>query len=173
MKNIVFLIIGSFCSLYAIGQTPASTVVDITIPKGASRLSHEQLTKYISNNFKRSGVPLNKENTYQLNGMIISFWDLSVNPKFKKSLKATQTEMLSTLKLVDNLIIINSQIITVNNVRFLEYEYQIEDEVYLRFQSAYNKNNKNICGIIQFKKPDEAKAHKALDDFLSTVHFKE
>ncbi len=155
------------------GQAPTSEVVSANMPKGATKLSREQLTNYVHNNFKQSALPLEKENLYQLDGLIISFWDLSVNPEFKKSLQASQSEMLAVLKRNSENTINYSKIITVNNIQYLVYQYQKNDEVFLRFQSEFNKNNKNICGLIQFKKPDEDKAQKALQTFLESVHFKE
>jgi len=173
MKKILFLIAGLFLFFYAVGQTPSSNVVTATMPKGATRLTRAQLINIVHNNYKKSGIPLDKGNTYQLNGILISFWDLSVNPEFKKSLKASQSEMVGYLSRNKENIIHYSQIIKVNNIHYLVCEYQNDDEIYLWFKSDYNKNDKDINGVIQFKKPDEDKAHKALDDFLSTVHFKE
>jgi hypothetical protein len=172
MKKTIFLITGLFISLYTMGQSPTSDVFNATAPKGAKKLTREQLTNYVHSNYKRSGLPLDKENTYQVDGLLISYWSLSVNPDFKKSLKSTQSEMLAVLKENNNMIN-DSRIIKINNIQFLVYEYQKENEVTLRFQSEFNKNNKNINGIIQFKEADKDKAHKALDDFLQTVHFKE
>jgi len=54
----------------------------------------------------------------------------------------------------------------------LIYEYQKEDEVYLRFQTDFKKN-KNFGGIIQFKTSDEEKAQKALKELLQSVNFKD
>ena len=45
--------------------------------------------------------------------------------------------------------------------------------MFLRFQSEYNSKNRNICGIVQFKKTDENDAHAALKELLESVHFKE
>jgi hypothetical protein len=172
MKNIVFLIIGLLISSQLIGQTPKSDVVSVRLPHGATSLTKEQLSKVAHNNFKRSGVPLDVENYYQLDGLIISFWDIEVNPDFNRSLEEIRSGMVAILKR-NNDTVNFSKIITVNNIQFLEYEYQKDDEVYLRFQSEFNKNHKNICGIIQFKKPDQDKAHKALQDLLQSIHFKD
>jgi len=173
MKKILFLIAGLFLSLYAVGQVPSSNVVIATMPKGATKLTRDHLLNIVHNDYKRSSIPLDKENTYQLDGVLISFWDLSVNPEFKKSLKASQSEMLEYLGRNKENVVNYSKIISVNNIQYLVCEYQNNDEVYLWFKSDYNKKNKDINGVVQFKKPDEEKAHKALNDFLSTVHFKE
>jgi len=69
--------------------------------------------------------------------------------------------------------VIFSKIITVNNIRFLIYEYQRNEEFYLRFQSELDRNRNNISGLIRFEKADEHKAQTALNDLLQTIHFKE
>jgi hypothetical protein len=173
-QKITLFILGFFFSFYAMGQQPTSSeVVNAVMPKGATKLTGEQLSNYVCKNYIRPGIPLDKENTYQLDGLLISFWDLSVKPEFKKSLQDSQSEILAILKRNDENVINYSKIIAVNNIQFLVYEYQKSDEVYLWFRSDFNKNNENIIGTIQFKKPDEDKAQKALQTFLQTVHFKE
>jgi len=173
MKNITFFTICLFFSIHAIGQIPKSDVVSLSVPNGARSLTKEQLSKIVHNNFKRSGVPLNMENYYQLDGLIISFWDHeeNVSPEFQRSLEEIKSGMLGILK-QNNDTVNFSKIITINSIQFLVYEYQKEDEVYLRFQTGF-KNNKNFGGIIQFKKPDEAKANKALQDLLQSIRFKD
>jgi len=174
MRKIIFFIAGLFFTQYVIAQqAPSSEVVTAVMPKGAIKLTQDQLVRFTSKNYKSSAMPLNKENTYQLDGILISFWDLRVNQEFKKSLPASQKEILEVLRLNDFNKVNYSKIITVNNKQFLVYDYEIEDECYLRFQSEFNKQNKNICGLIQYKKPDEAKAEEALQTFLQSVHFKE
>lgn len=69
--------------------------------------------------------------------------------------------------------VVFSKIIAINNIRFLVYEYQRGDDLNLRFQSDFDRNRNSVNGLIQFKKPDEQKAQKALDDLLHTIHFKE
>jgi len=173
MKKIFLLLAGLFCSLYAMGQAPTRDVFTADTPKGATRLSKEQLLSYMHHNFKTSAVPDDKEHTYKLDGLLISYWSLSVNPEFKKSLQASESEILAVLKRNPENVIHYSKIVSANKIQFLVYEYQRNDEVLLRFQSEFNKDNKNINGLIQFKKLDEEKAQKALQDFLKSVHFKE
>jgi hypothetical protein len=174
MRKIILSIAFLFLSIFVFAQeNPNSTVVTARMPKGSVKLGKKELSKFLHENFKKSGVPLDKENTYQLDGIIISFWDLSVNPESKKSLKATQSEMLSVLKLNNDNVINYSKIISVNNIQYLVYEYQKDDEVYIWFRSDFNKDNKNINGTIQCKDQDKDKAHEVLKTFLESVHFKE
>lgn len=173
MKKI-FLLIQSvlFCSLALCQPSPSSDVVTATMPAGSRLMSKKEVIDF-TKNYKRSQISPDRKNIYQSDGLIISFWDLSVNPGFKKSLEASRSEMLAVFKLDKEAVINFSKIIDINNIHFLVYEYQKGDEVFLRFQSEFNKSDKNICGIIQCKKPDEDKAQKALSELLNSVHFKE
>ena len=174
MKKIFSLIAGLLFSLSVLGQPlPTSEVVNAAMPKGSRLLTKEQLISYINNNFKISQVPTDKVNLYLLDGLIISFWDLSVNPESKRTLQDSQSEVLEYVGRNKENVINYSKIVAFNNIQFLLFEYQKQDEVYLWFKSDYNKNNKDINGVIQFKKPYEAKAQAALQTFLGSVHFKE
>jgi hypothetical protein len=176
MKKAFFSIIGLLFGLTGICQIPKSEVVNATLPQGTKSLTKEQTSTILRNNFKRNEVPtdnksLNIQNYYQMNGLIIAFWDDEVNPPFNRSLEEISSGMTGIFKYNHDTVNFN-RIITLNNVKYLEYEIQKEDEAYLWFQSEVNKNNKSICGVIQFKKQDETKAEKYLDDLLKSVHFK-
>jgi len=80
--------------------------------------------------------------------------------------------MLGYLRIDHDNIIDYSKIIAVNNIQFLICQYEKDGEAFLWFKSDYDRDNKNISGVIQFKKPDEDKAQKALQTFLGSVHFK-
>ena len=85
-----------FLNSYAIGQVSSSEVVNASIPKGAKRILKDDLSNYLKNNYKHSQVPVEKADIFKLNEIIIGFWDLSVNPDFKKSLKDSQSEIYDT-----------------------------------------------------------------------------
>ncbi len=172
MKKISFLVAGLFLSHFAMSQVNGhSDVVNITIPKKAAKLTKEKLVTYTNSNYKRSQVPIDKENIYQIDGLIVSFWDVPASESNKRDLPVIQSEILGILKRNNENVINYSKIITVNNIQFLVFEYQKGDEVFLRFISEL-KNHKNLNGIIQFKKPDEDKAQEALKDLLGGMHFK-
>jgi alpha-amylase/alpha-mannosidase (GH57 family) len=171
MRNVVLFKVALLFSIYAIGQSPKSNVVSISAPAGAIQLTKEQASELIHANFKQSSIPLDKENYYQLNGIIMSFWDIEQDTEYKRSLEEIRSGMLGVLKYAHDTVNF-SKIITVNNSQFLVYEYQKDDEVYLWFQTDF-KNNKKSGGTLQFKKPDEAKAERALQDLLQSIHFKE
>jgi hypothetical protein len=175
-KKVVFSIIGLLFSFVGICQVPNSQVIDATLPKGTVSLSKEQASTMLHNNFKRYEVPTNSKyldikNYYQMDGLLVAFWDDEVNPQFKRSLETIRSGIMGVFRYTHDTVNF-SKIITLNNINFLEYEFKKEDEVYLWFQSDVNKNDKNICGVIQFKKGNEDKAQKYLDDFLGTVRFK-
>lgn len=175
MKKIVFLIIGMIISFTVKGQQdPESDVVSVKMPSGAKSITKTQLLEFTRSKYKNhvTMVPPEKKNIYLLDGILISFWDIGVNPEFKKSLESTQQEILGMYKRFGDTVLY-SKIVTINTARFLIYNYHVKDSYAIRFQSDFNKNNKNICGIIQFRKEDEAKAQQALQDFLNTVQFKE
>jgi len=172
MKNIIFLMLCLFLSIKVLGQTPKSDVVSVSVPNGAISLTRDQLSKVVRVNFKRSGIPLDVQNYFQLDGLIISFWDYEtgVGPESQRSLEEIKLGILGIMRYTPDTVNF-SKIITVNNIQFLVYEYQRKNEVYLRFQTGY-RNYKSFGGIIQFKKPDEEKAQNALQNLLQSIHFK-
>jgi hypothetical protein len=173
MKKIRLAVAGLLVSIHAFSQVASSETFGATVPKEASKLTRKQLVNILHDNYKWPAIQPNRENIYQLNGLLISYWGLSVNSDYHKNLEASQKEILGYLKRDELNTINESKIVVVNNIKFLVYEYQRGDEVYLRFQSDFDKNLKNVNGIIQFKKPDEEKAQKTLQDLLQSIHFKE
>src|SRR6185503_5062436 len=173
MKKINLLIICFLLGYSAFGQVPSTETFGATVPKEAIKLDRDHVLSIAHKTLRQSYVAPGIENTYQLDGLVISYWGLSVSPDNTKSLEDSQKEILGLLKRNEGDIVKNSKIVTVNNIRFLVYEYHRGDDVSLRFQSELDKNHKNVNGLIQFKKPDEDKAHKALDDSLHTIHFKD
>jgi len=175
MKTFIFLSLCLFFSYFAYGQAPSDETFNAAAPRGAEKLTKERFRSIVHRDYKRSVISENHENIYQLDGLLISYWGLSVKPDYDKSLEASQAEMLEILKISPPKNIVDfSKIIVVNNIKFLVYQYHNEyDEFFLRFQSNFNKDHKNINGLIQFKKPDEEKAHAALQNLLRTIHFRD
>ena len=173
MKKIFVVILIMSLSIHAIGQSTSSEVVNASVPKGAKHISTEELSNYLKSNYKHTIIPTEKPNIFKINDIIIGFWDLSVNYDSKKSLEKLQSEIIGYHSLNPKSAIYFSKIETVNNVKFLIYEYKNDDDIHLRFQSEYNSKGKNICGIVLFKKTDEDTAHAVLKEFLESVHFRE
>jgi len=164
------LLLGYF---YVIAQALSKKTFSATVPKEAIKLDRGHALSLVHQNSRPSYTPPGIDNTYQLNGLIISYWGLSVPADYHKTLENTQTEILGYMKLGKPTPVVFSKIIAINNIRFLVYEYQRGDDLNLRFQSDFDRNRNSVNGLIQFKKPDEQKAQKALDDLLHTIHFKE
>ena len=131
MKKITFLIFGLCWSFKAISQQiPSSEVLTASMPPGSKLLTQDQLVKFTRKNFTRTPIPADKKNIYQLDGIIISFWDIEQDTEYKRSLEEIRSGMLGVLKYAHDTVNF-SKIITINNSQFLVYEYQKEDEVYL------------------------------------------
>jgi len=147
MKKILYLIAVLFFSIHVLGQASESSVVSVRLPKGASSLTKRQLSGLVHQNFKRSSIPLERENYYQLDGILIFFWDLSVNPGFKKGIANSKLELLGYLSRNKDNTIDYSKIINVNGIQFLICQYENHGEAYLWFKSECNSDDKYINGV--------------------------
>jgi len=159
-----------FC-VYADAQVDVNNVFTATPPKDATSLTGEQLQTYLRSHFTVTLVPGNHETTYLADGVIICFWDLKANPPYYKPIDSLQARMVRGSS--KNSTINYSRFETINNVRFGIYEFQKDDEVYIRFGSEVNKNLQSMNGILQFKAADKDKAHGYSKDLLASMHFKE
>jgi hypothetical protein len=171
MKSNIFFILSLTIVAKAFSQTPKSNIVNLSLPNQVFSLTRNQAASIIHTNFKRSSIPLNRDNYYQLGGLIISFWDVEENPGFETALTDTQSGIIGMLKRNQDTINF-SKIIKINEMQFLVYEYQKDNEVHLWFQTEFH-NNKHFGGVIEFKKPDEEKAQQVLQELLQSIHFKE
>jgi|GEM_PF-3444296 len=147
LKKINFLSIGFLFGLSAFGQAPSKETFGATAPKQAIKIDKEHLVTILHQSRRQSTVPTDNENTYQLDGLLISYWGLSVNADYHKTLEESQSEILGYLKGDKENNKVNSKIIAVNNIKFLIYEYQRNDQFYLRFKSEFDKNYHNINGV--------------------------
>jgi hypothetical protein len=170
MRCVLILGICSVLCIRSLCQHPQSNIVSINVPQDAISLSKEEAARTIHANFKRSSIPLGKENYYKVDGIIVSFWDHEENAIHENTLEEIRSGMLGILKRTHDTVNI-SKIIKINDMQFLVYEFQNENEVHLVFQTDYYKNA-NFGGMIEFKKPDEEKAQKILQELLQSIHFK-
>ncbi|MBD1394891.1 hypothetical protein [Mucilaginibacter glaciei] len=177
MKTILLIIFALFFSLTAKSQYFKLNHGVYTIaPQAAKKLTKAEIANFITNDYKHSQIISKNELVYQSNHLLISYWDLFTNVEFRKSLEQIQKSMVNLLtnsevSLKGTKITI-SKIITVNGTRYLILEYQMDDEVFLRFSSETKENGVNFNGIIQFKKPYEDEAQRALAEILPTIKFK-
>jgi hypothetical protein len=149
-----------------------SDVVNVILPHGTSVIEKGNIERTVHTNFKRTSIPFDKENYFQSDGLIISFWDDKVNPEFNRKLDDIQPGILAVLKYNHDQVNF-SKIITVNGMRFLIYEYEKDNEVDLRFQSEFDKNNRDVLGVIQFKKPNEERGQQYLQQLLQNMYHKD
>jgi len=171
MKRISFLVVCMLFCLYATAQVDVNNVFTAMPPKNATSLTGEQLQTYVRGHFKITLVPSNHEFTYLADGVIICCWDLKANPQYLKPLDSLQARGVRGVS--KTAIVNDSHFETVNNIRFGIYEFQHDDEVYIRFGSEVNKNLQSMNGILQFKAADKDKAHQYLKDLLASMRFKE
>jgi hypothetical protein len=178
VKKIIVLNIGLFLSIVVFGQaSPSSKIIDASMPAGTSMLTNDQMSQYMKSNFKRNGIPIDNKyldvtNYYKKEGLIISFWDFETDTSYRISLEGIGAGILGLLKRNKDTVNLY-RIVKINDIKFLEYEYQQDNEIFLRFQSDANAKNQNICGLIQCKKPDERIAQSYLQELLQSMHFKE
>lgn len=145
------------------------------MPAGTTALTKEQVSQYMNSNFKRNGVPIDNKyldvsNYYKKDGLIISFWDFKIDTSYRVSLESIGAGILGLLKRNKDTVNLY-RIIKINGVKFLEYEYQQDNEIFLRFQSDADAKNQNICGLIQCRKPDEKKGAKLFAGVIAKYAF--
>ncbi|MEP6613216.1 MAG: hypothetical protein ABJA76_15055 [Mucilaginibacter sp.] len=157
--------------LCALGQQVSTDIFTATAPAGATKLTGQPLADYLRANYKKTLVPSNQENTYLADGVIVCFWGLPGGPVKSKPLEEMQTRMVTVLQ--KNNTVNYARIETINNIRFLIYEYESDGEVYIRYWSDPNSKGQNLSGITQFKTGDKEKARQDLKDLLTSMHFKE
>ncbi|WP_298681541.1 hypothetical protein [uncultured Mucilaginibacter sp.] len=172
MKKILILFSILFISQYASAQKLALTKgVSAVAPQGSKRLTKAEVAAFVKANFKHTEIDTNKTIVYQNNHLLISYWDIYTGPEFRRPLEKTLKLLTYLFKDDHNNIVTTSKIINVNGTRFIILEYERNDEVYLSFLSEVKPNGVNANGIIQFKKPYEAEAQKALEKLLPTIKF--
>ncbi|WP_298681539.1 hypothetical protein [uncultured Mucilaginibacter sp.] len=173
MKILVVIIFSIlFTGHFALAQKLALTKgVSAVAPQGSKRLTKAEVAAFVKANFKHTEIDTNKTIVYQNNHLLISYWDIYTGPEFRRPLEKTLKLLTYLFKDDHNNIVTTSKIINVNGTRFIILEYERNDEVYLSFLSEVKPNGVNANGIIQFKKPYEAEAQKALEELLPTIKF--
>jgi len=159
-----------FISHFAFSQKLALTKgVSAVAPQGSKRLTKAEIAAFVKANFKHTEIDTNKSIVYQNNHLLISYWDIYTGPQFRQKLEKVQKGIVYSVKY--DYIIDYSKIIVVNNIRYFVIQYGKDGEGIIRFFSETQPNGVNANGIIQFKKPYEAEAQKALEELLPTIKF--
>jgi len=171
MKKLTLLTVGLLFGLFALGQQVTTDIFTAIAPSGSAKLTGQALQDYVHSNYKKTLVPSNQEDTYLADGVIICFWGLPAGTVKSKPLEEMQTRMVEVLQ--KNNTVNYARIYTINNTRFLIYEFESDGEAYIRYRSDPNSKEQTLNGIIQFKAADKDKARHDLKDLLASMHFKE
>jgi|SRR6185503_11030871 len=91
------LLLLSFCGVF--GQAPSKETFGAAMPKEAIKLDRGHALSLIHQNSRPSYTPPGIDNTYQLDGLIIAYWGLSMPADYHKTLEDTQTETPGYMKL--------------------------------------------------------------------------
>jgi hypothetical protein len=148
------------------------------LPKGTEKLNKQQFKNLSHGGLDEEAISDFHDHIYKKDGLLIYYLNLSTSPKLKKPLESYQKMMVALLSGKSELkgavtIVDESKIITINNIRYSIIESHVGDNMTIQFTSDYDKSGGYINGFIEYKKPDEAKAKKYLQDFLGNTHFKD
>jgi len=171
MKKLTLLAIGLLLGFCALGQEVSTDIFTATAPAGATKLTGQALADYVRNNYKKSHLPSNQENTYLADNVLICFWGLPAGTVKSKPLEEMQTRMVAVLQ--KNNTVNYARIETINNTRFLIYEFETDGEVFISYRSEPNAKEQTLNGTLQFKTADKEKARQYLKDLLTSMHFKD
>jgi hypothetical protein len=171
MKKLTLFTIGLLFSLCALGQEVSTDIFTATAPAGGTKLTGQSLADYVHANYKKTLLPSNQENTYLADGVIVCFWGLPGGPVKSKPLEEMQTRMVAVLQKHNT--VNYARIETINNIRFLIYEFESDGEAYISYRSEPNSKEQTLNGTIQFKTADKDKARQDLKNLLAGMHFKE
>lgn len=171
MKKLTLLTVALLFGLCALGQEVSTDIFTATAPVGATKLTGQPLADYVHTNYKKSLLPSNQENTYLADGVIICFWALPAGTIKSKPLEEMQTRMVAVLQ--RNNMVNYARIDTINNIRFLIYEFESDGEVRISYRSDPNSKEQTLNGTLQFKTADKDKARQDLKELLAGMHFKE
>ena len=174
MKNVFILIFGIFSLIPSTTtlQEPVSSVVNVSVPRGAVKLNHSEMVANLQKMSKVSELKsVKSKNLFKVNDALLAFWDLEVTEGNAKSLPAIKSEVLELYKLDQNIVVKESKIIKMNDQNFLILKYRNGDSNYIRFISDYRKN-RAFTGVLQFEDAKMAEADYTLNSLIKSVRFK-
>ncbi|MVN92581.1 hypothetical protein [Mucilaginibacter aquatilis] len=159
-------------SAYTFAQDTTGThLVTFSLPKKVQKLSKQQYLDYGKKSFNKSYTALPNDHVYLTEGLLVTIRDRETESTKKRTLEQLKREMEEVIG-SGNGTYTQSRIVTVDNRKFYIFEFYIKNEGHLSFYTDYIGNkNKNTVGVIDFKRPDEAKAHKHLEDILKGMRF--
>ncbi len=171
METLYIIIIAVLSNLYSMAQqNPASQVAEIALPKEANKMNKEQTLAFVQKNFKHLKILNDYNNTYYIDKVGITVRDQQIPPDDKLTLEMHK-RMTEDFNKRYGGTIVDSKIITVNNIRFFIFEDEVDQERNLIFTSDF-KNGKMICCLLKYKKEDEDKAQAIFKKIINTVRYK-
>jgi hypothetical protein len=171
-SNIIIICLLSSFQLMAQPTHPSDEIMQFTYPKGTEKLD-ERSYKDFCKKFDETLITKFDQHEYKKDALFFYYQNLSHPSILKKSLENRLKLMASLTAQVPGNIVDDSEIISVNNIRFFIIRYHEKNDWYLWFSSDYDKNLRFINGFIEYKKPDDAEATQYLHDLLQSMHFKD
>ena len=162
--------------LSAIGQqTPLSDIVNITLPKGAEKLTKEKLRATTISDAINSGIDTKKGkgDFYKTNSILMQLNGGYVPVKIDY-LEQLQGGLEAMYSLSGDLPPdYKSEIKAINNYRVLVVQYDARENFsYYRFFSVSNTLSSGLNGVIEFKTSEKSKATAILNEMLKSIKYK-
>ena len=160
--------------LSAMGQqTPLSDIVNITLPKGAEKITKEKFRSTVMSSAQRSAIDtkIGKGDFYKLNrGLMVLYSVQGITPKNYLEQTANGLKAMSSLSgdLPPNY---KSEIKAINNYRVLVVQYDSESLHVYRFFAVNNTHTNALNGVIEFKTSEKSKATAILNEMLKSIKF--
>ena len=161
--------------LSAMGQqTPLSDIVNITLPKGAEKLTKEKLRVTTISDAINSGIDTKKGkgDFYKINSILMQLNGGYVPVKIDyieqlqgglKAMSSLSGDLPPNYK---------SEIKAINNYRVLVVQYDSESLHVYRFFAANNTHTNALNGIMEFNISEKDKETANLDEMLKSIKFK-
>ncbi|WP_158796036.1 hypothetical protein [Pedobacter sp. L105] len=161
-----------FCSSVNGQQVYQSRILTLKLPSSAVKISLSEKTPDIgTEQYKVAAAKLaKKKNYYNINGMILGFWDQSITGISTQPLEQKKEELIG-MNRRRNATNVSGVIKTSNHIQFIILRYDQNDFSFYKFISE-NHNNQNILGFIQFRPADKNRATDLLTQVLNSIEFK-
>ena len=162
--------------LSAMGQqTPLSDIVNITLPKGAEKLTKEKLRATTISDAINSGIDTKKGkgDFYKINSILMQLNGGYVPVKIDY-LEQLQGGLEAMYSLRGDLPPdYKSEIKAINNYKVLVVQYDARENFSCyRFSSVSNTLSSGLNGVIEFKTFKKSKETAVLDEMLKSIKFK-
>ena len=155
-------------------QTPLSDIVNITLPKGAEKLTKEKLRATTISDAINSGIDTKKGkgDFYKTNSILMQLNGGYVPVKIDyieqlqgglKAMSSLSGDLPPNYK---------SEIKAINNYRVLVVQYDSESLHVYRFFAVNNTHTNALNGIMEFNISEKDKETAILDEMLKSIKFK-